>query len=97
MQEKALGDQMFRSWPPQAFAQEQEKRFSLLFLGLTLPVVISYEHLDLFLGQSGNSLEQSTASPLLHHLFAGRLLNTINTQVINKPQDSGTHSTEYNE
>lgn len=88
---------MFRSWPPQAFAREQEKRFSLLFPGLALPVVISYKHLDFFLHQSANSSEQSVVSPLLHRLFSEEFLNTINTEMINTPQDSGKHSTEYNE
>ena len=88
---------MFRSWPPQAFAQEQEKRFSLLFPGLALPVVISYKHLDFFLRQSPNLSEQSTVSPLLHHLFSEQFLNTINAKMINTPQDSGKHSTEHNE
>lgn len=87
---------MFRSWPPQAFAQEQEKRFSLLFPGLTLPVVISYKHLDFVLRQSGNSSEQSMVSPLCAICFQSSFLNAINTQMINTPQDSGKHSTEYN-
>jgi len=88
---------MFRSWPPQAFAQEQEKRFSLLFPGLSSPVVISYEHLDFRLRQSANSSGQSAVSPLLRCLCSAQVLSAVNTQMINTPQDSGKHSTEYNE
>lgn len=61
---------MFLSWPPQAFAREQEKRFFLLFPGLAWPVVISYKHLGVFLHQ----LEESPGPPLLLHLFSKQLL-----------------------
>lgn len=84
---------MFPSWPLQAFAREQEKRFFLLFPGLAWPVVISYEHLSVFLPQP----EQSPGPPLLLRLFSGRFLGALNTKVINPPQDAGKRSAEDDE
>lgn len=84
---------MSPSWPPQAFAQEQEKRFFLLFPGLAWPVVISYEHLGVFLHQ----LEQSPGPPLLLHLFSEQFLRALDRKVINPPQDGGKGSAEDGE
>lgn len=84
---------MFPSWPPQAFARQQEKRFFLLVPGLAWPVVISYEHLGVFLSQP----EHSPGPALLLHLIAGQFLRALDTKVINPPQDAGKGSAEGDE
>lgn len=84
---------MFPSWPLQAFAGEQEKRFFLLFPGLAWPVVISYEHLGVFLHQ----LEQSPGPPVLLHLFSEQFLRALSGKVISPPWDAGKRSAEDGE
>lgn len=96
---------MFRSWPPQAFAGEQEKRFSLLFPGLELHVIVSYNHLWFFFRQPADPSERGRFPFLVHvppsllrgSVFSQQVLSTISTLMINTPRDLGKHSAEHNE